>query len=1094
MQDLLRERLTAFRAAYYRLQILRGFLLTGLGTGALFLVFSLLEGVFWWSVPVRQGLWGVWLAVAAFILGKWVGYPILQYGLRLRGYLSDEEAARWIGRRLPEVRDKLLNALQLSQEADRALQAAVLLAIEERMRQLSLLRWEVTLPYPQLRRTAYLLLGLIGVGLLLWWASPQVFRQGTHRFLHPSTPFTPPLPYEIQVEGLKPFYRAGETLQLTFRLKGRTLPAALHAYEGSHLLPLERKSLTQYTLTLPVLRRSFSLRLEAEGQIVGEYLVAVQQPPLLRALAFICRYPSYTGLGTDTLYQSTLRLLRGTQIQMKVLVESSRPYQLWLEAGGRTQPLQKTPNGWVYQWTCVQTTSYQLHLRDAFFHDSLNIQVEALPDHFPSVQLFSEWFNPQTWEQGLKLRLMDDFGFSRAVLWYRIAESPTPGRTEETFRSYPLPIGGAAIQEPSFHLSWATMGVQSGDKVEYYVEAWDNDQVTGPKASRSVIYTLEPASEATKQEVFAQLQDSLFQELERLRHELKGLLEQKSLLRSGRHAVELSERFRSLRSELRSLHRLAQDQQLYTPELLRQIERLQKLLESIEPQKPEQLLSQVQAASSDSAKVEELKRELERAYRQWEEKLQRFSDLLPEYQQARALEQLMTLLSELTEQERQLSQLHDSLQWRPSSRKLQERIADETQGIQRELESWGKQAMSAKLRDSLQGALKHLQEAKQSMREALERMQRQESGAQPAQQRATEALERALNAMDEGLQGALTAEEAEDYEALRYLLKATLTLSFRQENARKKTQESAPFVPLANTLIAEQEGLSKDYKQVRDSLFALAGRSPVVEEAILDLLRDMDRYFQGLSFAQVEPLLRRQQYILQGLNRLANFLTELLAQLEEEQAQRMQGASAGQQSFRVRRKCKGGACMAQSRTQGERPGAQPSRRANASPGALHQLQQQLNEALERALTPNPASESPGGLSPEERARLSAQQELIRLRLQEMLKQSPGDIGALQSLIEEMQRAEKDLLIGAITRERLMRQQAILTRLLEYERSQQERELEPVRESRTAQQFFQRTTGLYPRPNLEPLPAAPKPAFWLYRPPYQNLIEYYFRQR
>jgi hypothetical protein len=28
-------------------------------------------------------------------------WPILQYGLKLRGYLSDEEAARWIGRHFP---------------------------------------------------------------------------------------------------------------------------------------------------------------------------------------------------------------------------------------------------------------------------------------------------------------------------------------------------------------------------------------------------------------------------------------------------------------------------------------------------------------------------------------------------------------------------------------------------------------------------------------------------------------------------------------------------------------------------------------------------------------------------------------------------------------------------------------------------------------------------------------------------------------------------------------------------------------------------------------------------------------------------------
>ncbi len=63
--------------------------------------------------------------------------------------------------------------------------------------------------------------------------------------------------------------------------------------------------------------------------------------------------------------------------------------------------------------------------------------------------------------------------------------------------------------------SWKEWGIQTGEAVEYYVEVWDNDAVTGPKASRSILYTLRPASEAEKQAVFAQLQDSLARQLQR---------------------------------------------------------------------------------------------------------------------------------------------------------------------------------------------------------------------------------------------------------------------------------------------------------------------------------------------------------------------------------------------------------------------------------------------------------------------------------------------------------------------------------------------------------------------------------------------------
>lgn len=259
----------------------------------------------------------------------------------------------------------------------------------------------------------------------------------------------------------------------------------------------------------------------------------------------------------------------------------------------------------------------------------------------------------------------------------------------------------------------------------------------------------------------------------------------------------------------------------------------------------------------------------------------------------------------------------------------------------------------------------------------------------------------------------------------------------------------------------------------------------------MDLLREIDRYFQGITFSESELLIRRQQYILQGFNRLANLMTELRSQLEENQQNQQRGGGACQKPFKVRRKNQSTQSTLSQGRQGQRPSTQPAQKNTRTPSP-HQLQKQLNEALERALTPNPATETPGGLTPDERARLSAQQEQIRLRLQELLRQNPSEAGKLQSLIEEMQKAEKDLLIGAITRERLMRQQYILTRLLEYERSQQERELDPSRESRTAQQFFQRTTGTYPSPEINAFSPRPMPALWLYQPNYQRLIEAFLK--
>lgn len=1081
MEATLRERLTAFRAAYYRVIILRGLLLSLLWGALLFLAFSISEGAFWWEVTVKKVLWSIWMGGVALFLGRWVVYPLLQYGFRLRGYLSDEEAARWIGRRIPEVRDKLLNALQLSQQTE---SAAIALAIEERMRQLSVIPWEVALPTHTLRRYGFYLLGILGIAIFFWLVSPTFFRGGVRRFLQPAQAFARPLPYTLHIEGLKPYYRRGETLVLRLLLQGERFPAEIYASDDKGLIPLRRISAFEYELSMQGLQESFTLRIEAAGKLLHTIPIRVVRPPLLEDLRFVTIYPAYTGFKPDTTTQPTLRVLKGSAIHLSFHLQSERPTSLWAEGFSVT----KEGHIWLGRIYALKDESYKLRFFDSLFSDSLIIQVESFSDAHPSVQLFSEWLNPDSWEQRLRLRLMDDYGFTRAVLWYRVAESATPGRAYEVFRSIPIRITAAAQQELSFTQQWQALGIQPGDKVEYYVEVWDNDAVSGPKSSRSILYTLEPMDDARRQEVFAQLQDSLFKELQTIRREVEALLSEKELSQTSQKTTALSERFRSLRSELRSLQRLAVEQQLYTPELLRQMEQFQKLLDAMDPQKAEQLQAQLQQPK-DSLQIAQLREELQRAFQEWQEKLARMEALLPEYQQQRKMEELLTRLSDMVERQRQLSQLADSLQ--KGAIPLQSRLQKEAEALRNAIDSLRSGAGSDRLRDSLQKAHQELGEALNHMEEALEKM---EGGKAPqgSQQNAADALERALQAMDAGMQQSATDEEAEEYEALRLLLKGILNLSFRQEGARKKAQEVSGFTAAAQPLITEQTLIQRDYKQVRDSLFALAHRSPAIEEPILDLLREIDRYFQGVSFGESEALIRRQQYILQGLNRLANLLTELLAQLEENQRQNRQGGGgACQRPFKVRRKSLSPQANPSQSKQGQRPAPQPAQK-NAPTPSLQQLQRQLNEALERALTPNPAAETPGGLTPEERARLSAQQELIRLRLQDLIRQNPGEAGQLQSLVEEMQKAEKDLLIGTLTRERLMRQQAILTRLLEYERSQQERELDPSRESRTAQQFFQRITGSYPMPEVTPFPGQPHPALWLYHPRFQQLIEEYFR--
>ena len=84
------------------------------------------------------------------------------------------------------------------------------------------------------------------------------------------------------------------------------------------------------------------------------------------------------------------------------------------------------------------------------------------------------------------------------------------------------------------------------------------------------------------------------------------------------------------------------------------------------------------------------------------------------------------------------------------------------------------------------------------------------------------------------------------------------------------------------------------------------------------------------------------------------------------------------------------------------------------------------------------------------AQLAAQQAAIRKEMQraaqELNKDGSGAGQGLQKLAEELEKNEKDIVNRNITQETLKRQQDIMVRMLEAEKSERERELDQKRES------------------------------------------------
>ena len=89
----------------------------------------------------------------------------------------------------------------------------------------------------------------------------------------------------------------------------------------------------------------------------------------------------------------------------------------------------------------------------------------------------------------------------------------------------------------------------------------------------------------------------------------------------------------------------------------------------------------------------------------------------------------------------------------------------------------------------------------------------------------------------------------------------------------------------------------------------------------------------------------------------------------------------------------------------------------------------------------------------------ARQEAIRRELQrlneELNKDGKGGLGDLDKLAKEMEKTEKELVNKRLTEESVRRQEQIMTRLLEAEKAEREREWDDERRANTAQPVSRR---------------------------------------
>jgi len=1046
------QQLRLYKRKYYINRLTRGSIYFGAILLSVYLFISSLEYTIRLNSFGRAALFFLFVGVFLFMLYKWVVDPFLRI-VNNKRQISDEEAARQIGLFFPEVKDRLLNVLQLQKNSD--FQNTLLSAsIAQKTQQISVVSFPTAINLREnLKYVKYLAAPAILI-LALFVSTPQLFSESNKRIVNFNREFVPeaPFSFDLQNEALLAF--RNENFPIDMMLSGNAVPEKVYLNTAGRRFRMTPNEAGMFQYNFQNVQRDISFTIEAAGFSSQEYDVKVVERPNLKDFSVYLNYPDYLGKEDERLNNvGNLQVPEGTRISWKFNALSADSMWLTFAQQEEKHELEReNEETFTYEEQIFEPDHYRIDLKNEYSANKQNIRyyLDVIPDQYPKINL--EQFQDTTMYKFLVLggNVSDDHGLTQLALYYKFENAEETKETADNeYQRLNLNLDARQINQSYYH-QWQidSFDLQPGDKIRYFLRVWDNDAVNGYKSSKTSSYvfsipdreaikeSLNRSSEQTQTQISKTVEqaEQLKKELDEVEKKLRGKKElnwqdKQKLEDIIKKRQELEKQLQQMKeqNEATNMKREQFDQQ--SEEMQEKINQLQNLMDELLDEDTKKLYEELQKLLEEQAEMDKIQNKLQEVgdkEQNLEEELERTLELFKRMKFDMKLEELEDKISEEAQEQEDLAEETENKE--NSTEELsekQEELNKEFEEFQKEMEELEKLNQDMKNPAPMQDMSEEneqIQQEQQNAKEQLEQGKRKK--AKQSQQNSSEQMKKMAQKMQQMQQSMEMEMLQENMDNLRNILDNLITLSFDQEDIMKSFRDVKQTDPRFVELSQQQLKIRDDAQVIEDSLLSLAERvfqiQSFVTREVKDMNQHMEESMEALKERQQYKAISKQQFTMTSMNNLALLLNDVLSQMQQQMADAMGNPQ-------------------------QKPG-QSQQNMNMS-----ELQKQLNEQIDQL---RKSGKSGRALS-EELAKLAAQQEKIRKMMQEMQEsEEEGGGGNGDELSKKMEETETDLVNKQLSSEMIKRQKEILTRLLEVEKSMREQELDDERKGETAKSEYE----------------------------------------
>ena len=510
-----------------------------------FFFLSLLETIFGFEKFVRTGFYFSFiLFCSVFILFKII--PTIAKIVGIFKTKSEEKIAEFVGNFFPEVKDELKNSIQLIKQKNENAKLYSLDLIDASLlntwKKVEHLNFLSALDKSQIKKNFKIIFFVFVFVEIIFFFSSSL-QNGFYRIVNYSTEFKnfDAITFEISPQNVE-------------IVKGNSLPVSIKVKKNGNYLKgnfslkffsrkefqkkIETQVLTQnangiFKTELSFLKSPTFYFVEFDGIKSDEYLISVLDKLFLKNFQVEIIPPSYTNFPKQIFGENIgdITSYKGTKVNLKI--SANKEIQKGkINFSDSTEKTFKCENKNAFaSFNLTESKTYSIEVFDKqnFKNESpIEYKIQVLQDEFPSIQILfpaKDINADESMNLNFQLKIKDDFGFSNVLFYHKLASSKF-SKPEENFHSTAISFPRTSLNFFDFSYLWdfANKNYVPEDVIEYYFEVFDNDNVSGPKSSRSEMYKLRLPS---FEEVFAEAEKNQTETIANLQDIKKKLKKQK---------------------------------------------------------------------------------------------------------------------------------------------------------------------------------------------------------------------------------------------------------------------------------------------------------------------------------------------------------------------------------------------------------------------------------------------------------------------------------------------------------------------------------------------------------------------------------------